>query len=149
MNSHFLECWQRELERGHKQGDQDGEDRNDGHLDDEHDEWRCAGRGLQPSGVTQSATDKVPEEFAVEYREECRPQSIKTRGDGDKARIFMPHEVAHCCSCYGVVDRVGRWRKECGERCSNQALRDGWVGRKEGRLASKTSRRRTPVERKG
>jgi len=96
MDGQFLQHRERPFEgkqEGSMEKDNDLDDR--GFNNDVHEE-RLVLWCLQSSGITESSTDEVPEELAIEAAPVTSPNCVNTRRNGNQTRPVMPDEVAHC-----------------------------------------------------
>jgi len=95
MDRHSLDERQRILHSKNDQRNDRIDNWDDGELDDKSYKDGRTRSGLEPSRVPQSASNKVPEEFAVEQGKEAAPDRISARCDANIARIFVPDKISH------------------------------------------------------
>jgi len=70
--------WQLKQDQGNT--GEHGEDLDDWNLDDNVDEWECGFGRLETTWGTQDATNKVPEELAIEESIKGGPDGIDAGG---------------------------------------------------------------------
>jgi len=115
-----LQKRQRKFDGENEQRDDCVDDGNNRGLDDECYEDGSARSGLESSWVTQSASNKVPKELAVEQRKEAAPDGVGACGDANIARVFVPDKVSH--RFRGLVVSFGKKRVVSTARVSRPFL---------------------------